>query len=115
DELFKKFIVEGNDNNDDEDDDEATYNDREYDVEDDDGDEEDLNEVTEIPAGSGAGYAAANHSLDSTPKTADGDIDPKFVFCVALFLVGLAGLIFARRRSLIHGVNRDAEENDELD
>lgn len=53
---------------------------------------------------------------DATPKTADGDIDPKFVFCVALFLAGLAGLIFVRQRSLVGAaVRHSVADSGELD
>ncbi|MBR1634493.1 MAG: leucine-rich repeat domain-containing protein [Lachnospiraceae bacterium] len=53
---------------------------------------------------------------DATPKTADGDIDPKFVFCLALFLVGLAGLIFVRQRSMVQiAASRSVADNGELD
>ena len=100
------------DDDDEDDEDEPEYDDREYDVADDDGD---LNDTVELP-NTGSGYAAANnHSLDTTPKTADGDIDPKFVFCVALFLIGLAGVLFARQRIMIQRSRFEDEDNDELD
>ena len=53
---------------------------------------------------------------DATPKTADGDIDPKFVFCLALFLIGLAGLIFVRQRSIVQtATSHSVADNGELD
>lgn len=51
---------------------------------------------------------AVARARDATPKTADGDIDPKFVFCVALFLAGLAGLIFVRQKNFVQLAGRQS-------
>ncbi len=68
----------------------------------------------------GAGTAAqgtqqASHSLDSTPKTADGDIDPRFVLCLAIFLGGMAVLFFSRLKRYEYVATRHALRDDELD
>ena len=62
----------------------------------------------------GSGGNGGGHSLDSTPKTADGDIDPRFVFCLALFLVGLGTVVYSRQKRLTYVVGRHSRD-DELD
>ena len=62
----------------------------------------------------GSGGNGGGHSLDSTPKTADGDIDPRFVFCLALFLVGLGTVIYSRQKRLTYVVGKHSRD-DELD
>ena len=98
--------------------------DEEFDVDDDEEEPEEpadtgeqLNDVQELPT-DGSGYSSVNHSLDTTPKTADGDIDPRLVFCIALFMIGLAGVLYARARGSVVKISRqhrDAEDNDDLD
>ena len=71
------------------------------------------------PPMNGAGAVAAGGSVsqshDQTPKTADGDIDPRFIFCVALFLGGLAVLFFSRRHRYVYVIEQSPFHEDELD
>lgn len=49
-------------------------------------------------SGSTNGSTGSTHAKDSTPQTADGDIDPRFWLCLALFLGG-GGMILMGRKS----------------
>ena len=75
--------------------------------------------TSDASASAGTSSSAGNtvkRSLDTTPKTADGDIDPKFVFCAALFLIGLAGLLFVRQKGLVQlASRRSVADSGELD
>lgn len=49
--------------------------------------------------GSGSG-SGGGHSLDKTPSTADGDLDPRFALCLAIFLAGVGMLIYSRQSKM---------------
>ena len=100
------------------DEDEEWYYDEEYDVPDDAVAQQPVPQPVAPVNGSGAvPYGAvASHTLDATPKTADGDIDPRFVFCAALFLGGLTVLFFSHRKTYAYVVRKNPiRDEDELD
>ena len=43
------------------------------------------------------GTTGNSHVLDNTPKTADYEVHTEYIFCMALFLSGLALLLYTRR------------------
>lgn len=47
------------------------------------------------------GGGGGTHTPDSTPKTADGDIDPRLVIAIAVFAAGLALIIVGRRKKSV--------------
>lgn len=47
------------------------------------------------------GGNTAPHTADNTPKTADGDLDPRFVIALAVFAGGLAMIILSRRQRAV--------------
>ena len=47
------------------------------------------------------GGTAAPHTTDNTPKTADGDLDPRFAIALAVFAGGLAMIILSRRQRAV--------------
>ena len=47
------------------------------------------------------GGSTAPHTADNTPKTADGDLDPRFVIALAVFAAGLATIILSRRQRAV--------------
>ncbi len=47
---------------------------------------------------SGGPSGSGGHNKDTTPKTADGDIDPRFMFSLALLLAGGAFIAVSRRK-----------------
>ncbi len=47
---------------------------------------------------SGGPSGSGGHNKDTTPKTADGDIDPRFMFSLALLLAGGAFIAGSRRK-----------------
>ena len=49
---------------------------------------------------SGGPSGSGGHNKDATPKTADGDIDPRFMFSLALLLAGGAFIVGSRRRKI---------------
>ncbi len=49
---------------------------------------------------SGGPSGSGGHNKDATPKTADGDLDPRFMFSMALLLAGGAFIIFSERRRI---------------
>ncbi|MCR5099198.1 MAG: leucine-rich repeat domain-containing protein [Lachnospiraceae bacterium] len=49
---------------------------------------------------SGGPSGSGGHNKDATPKTADGDVDPRFMFSLALLLAGGAFIIFSERRRI---------------
>jgi len=51
-------------------------------------------------SGSGTGSTGSSHTLDSTPSTADGDLDPRFALCIAIFLTGIGMLVYSRHTKL---------------
>ena len=56
------------------------------------------------------------HVRDTTPRTADISIRPSYFLCGAIFMVGLAGIFFARRQSAIQmAISGKSEIKDELD
>ena len=59
--------------------------------------------------------AAPQHILDKTPKTADLSVGSQFIFCAALFLVGLAVIFYTRRQGVLHTARPAYEPEDELD
>ena len=46
----------------------------------------------------GTGATGSSHTKDATPGTADGDIDPRYFLCIAVFLGGAGCIVFARTR-----------------
>ena len=72
-----------------------------------------------LPTDGSAGSANGTHTLDSTPKTADGDIDPRFIFCAALLCAGVAIILFSYRTSgvryAVSGIRDTAAGDEELD
>jgi uncharacterized repeat protein (TIGR02543 family) len=57
--------------------------------------------------GSGSGSAGGGHSLDQTPTTADGDLDPRLALCMAIFLAGVGVLIYSRQTKMQFLANRN--------
>ena len=56
------------------------------------------------------------HVRDTPPRTADISIRPSYFLCGAIFMVGLAGIFFARRQSAIQiAISGQSEIKDELD
>ena len=49
---------------------------------------------------SGGPSGSGGHNKDATPKTADGDIDPRFMFSLALLLAGGAFVISSERKRI---------------
>ena len=116
-------IEDDDDDDDDDDDTDSTYSDLDeefyYDEEYEIGEptppqEEPQPEPEPQTPTNGSGGNGNQHSLDSTPKTADGDIDPRFVFCLALFLVGLGTVLYSRQKRLSYLVGKHSRD-DELD
>ena len=46
----------------------------------------------------GTGSTGSSHTKDATPGTADGDIDPRYFLCIAVFLGGAGCIVYARHR-----------------
>lgn len=46
----------------------------------------------------GTGATGSSHTKDATPGTADGDIDPRYFLCIAVFLGGAGCIVYARHR-----------------
>ena len=55
------------------------------------------------PGGGGGtgGGGGGTHTPDATPKTADGDIDPRLIIAIAVFAAGLALIIVGRRKKAV--------------
>lgn len=54
----------------------------------------------------------ASHTKDATPATADGDIDPRIILCVAVAALGIAVIVSSNRRKItyIHSRKDNIEE-----
>ena len=52
--------------------------------------------------GSTSGGASGNggHVKDATPKTADGDIDPRYFLSLGLLLVGVAAILYSKKQKI---------------
>lgn len=50
---------------------------------------------------SNTGSTGNTHTTDNTPKTADGDLDPRFAIALAIFAGGLAMIILSRRQRAV--------------
>ncbi len=46
----------------------------------------------------GTGATGSSHTKDATPGTADGDLDPRYFLCIAVFLGGAGCIVYARHR-----------------
>ncbi len=57
--------------------------------------------------------ADGTHQKDATPTTADGDIDPRFILCAAIFAGGIAILVNGRRKKAIYTSIRHEDDLDD--
>ena len=58
--------------------------------------------TTGTSGGSTSGGASGNggHVKDATPKTADGDIDPRYFLSLGLLLVGIAAILYSKKQKI---------------
>ena len=47
---------------------------------------------------SGGSSGSGGHVKDSTPKTADGDLDPRYFLSLSFLLMGVAAILYSKRR-----------------
>ena len=49
---------------------------------------------------SGGSSGSGGHVKDSTPKTADGDLDPRYFLSLSFLLVGVAAILYSKRQKM---------------